>query len=581
MSETQKTPSRLRQRLHYLLAFISLLNCLFFLVFWIAAGRFRGVVDQFIGQMINFQLPYVTILMVLTGIFGFWSLIRFIRFRRSARKVEWTRSHWNWVFIIVWILFMALIYGSFVFLLKKDPSQKGALIHLLNLARLVADPLIFLFVAVWLRGLILSLRKKLQLSTGKKWPWTAAIVLVLVCLVGLWLVPTVFPPNWAYQGSLPTRPALLAHRGASMLAPENTLAAAELANEYEALGFETDLLISLDGVPFLMHDETLARTTNIAEVFPDRVNEPASNFTIAELKQLNAGLWFIQSDPYNTISDGYVSQAQLAVNQGQSIPTLAEALTYLEGKGMVVMFDIRYPSEEHPFFEEFFDIVLTTCRESGMNGNVWFLVDQEHLQTVIDEAPQMTRVIGASSSDMPDAQDLIDLQYEIVNVDTGIAAREIRAYRSQGLGVNVYTIDEPWLFSQFWLTGVTSVTTNNVQTFSQLTKPFLNVPYSRYLLFWGLFGIILAIWLAASQPEPEKEKIQQVTPDLFDFVDSEENSVDIARPEAPNYPGESARQDVGDDKENSGGSDEKDEKSTDSQAEADGMSPAGEENNQP
>ena len=459
---------------------------------------------------------------------------------------------------------MALIYGSFIYLLREDPSQKGILIHLLSLVRLVADPLIFLFVAVWLRRLILYLRKKLQSSPERKWPWSVGIGLVLVSLVGLWLVSTLLPPNWAYQGGLPTRPALIAHRGASMLAPENTLAAAELAYENEALGFETDLMISLDGVPFLMHDETLARTTNIAEVFPDRVNEPASSFTIAELKQLNAGLWFIQSDPYDTISSGYVSQAQLAINQGQSIPTLTEALTFLEEKGMVVMFDMRYPSTEHPFYEEFFDIVLTTCRESGMNGNVWFLVDETHLQTVIDDAPQMTRVIGASGLDLPDAQALIDRQYEIVNVDTGITAREIRSYRDQGLGVNVYTIDESWLFSQFWLTGVTSVTTNNVQTFSQLTKPFLNVPYSQYLLFWGLFGIIVAIWLAASQPEPDVEKKQPAAPNLLDFADSAENAVDLSQPVVSEQPEDIVAQDAGTDEDDDAASEpqnEGDEKS--------------------
>lgn len=531
MSEKFKTSTRLRQRLHYFFALILLIHSVFFLVYWISVGRYRGEVDQFLEQKIGVNIPYIIILMVFTGMIALWSLIRFLHFRLSVKKDQWKRSPWHWIFVVLGIIFIALEYGSFLILLKEDPSQKGVLIHLLSLFRLAADPLIFLFGAVWLRRLILYLRKKLETEEGQKWPWTVAIVMVLVSLVAMWLVPAVFPPSWAYQGDLPTRPALIAHRGASMLAPENTLAAAELAYENEALGFETDLLISHDGVPFLMHDETLARTTNIAEAFPDRVDEPASDFTMEELKQLNAGLWFIQSDPYDTISDGYVSQAQLAINQGQTIPTLAETLALLEEKGMVVLFDMRYPSDEHPFYEEFFDIVLTICRESGMNGNVWFLMDEGHLQTVISEAPQMTRIIGASSTDMPEVQTLINLQYEIVNVDTGITAREIRAYREQGLGVNVYTIDEPWLFSQFWLTGVTSVTTNNVQTFSQLTKPYLNVPYSRYMLFWGLLGIIIAIWLAASQPEPEKEEPGPVKPDLRDFADSVENLVGIFPPQ--------------------------------------------------
>lgn len=53
------------------------------------------------------------------------------------------------------------------------------------------------------------------------------------------------------------------------------------------------LSISYDGVPFLMHDQTLKRTTNVHKVFPDRTREPASMFTLGELETLNAGEWFI------------------------------------------------------------------------------------------------------------------------------------------------------------------------------------------------------------------------------------------------------------------------------------------------
>lgn len=51
---------------------------------------------------------------------------------------------------------------------------------------------------------------------------------------------------------------------------------------------------SYDGVPFLMHDSTLRRTTDIRKVFPNRTNTPAAMFTWAELEMLNAGAWFLQ-----------------------------------------------------------------------------------------------------------------------------------------------------------------------------------------------------------------------------------------------------------------------------------------------
>ncbi|MCB2210407.1 hypothetical protein KQH62_05895 [bacterium] len=531
MVEKKEKMNRFKMRLHHYMAFILLLHSLFFVVYWLSVGSFRPDVDQFLGDLIGFHFSFTTVIITVYILIAFWSLVRFIRLRLEGRGGVWKPSAISWIYFGVWVLSLVGIYGGFWFILQQNPSQKGVLIHLLNLARLVGDVVIFLFIASLLRRLILYLRRRLATTQSARWPWTAAIIAVLVALVAIWLVPAVFPPNWAYQGDLPTRPALIAHRGASMLAPENTLGAGKLAAANQALGFETDVRISLDGVPFLMHDDTLARTTNIAEVFPDRVNDAASSFTMDELKQLNAGLWFIQTDPFGTIDEGLVSQSQLGINQGQTIPTLEEALDMVQENGMVVLFDMREPSQQHPFYEEFFDIVLQICLESGLNGNVWFLANEQQLQVLLTEAPQMTRVVGTSSTDLPAANTLLDQHYEIVNVDTGITTQEIRAYRDQGLGVNVYTIDEPWLFSQFWLSGVTSVTTNNVHTFSQLEQPYLNLPYARYILFWGLLGIVVAIWLAASQPEPEPIPVSdQVQPDLRDFITDDDDMVDTTQP---------------------------------------------------
>lgn len=51
---------------------------------------------------------------------------------------------------------------------------------------------------------------------------------------------------------------------------------------------------SSDGVPFLMHDERLGRTTNVASVFPERISAHSSDFSWAELQRLNAGAWFLE-----------------------------------------------------------------------------------------------------------------------------------------------------------------------------------------------------------------------------------------------------------------------------------------------
>jgi glycerophosphoryl diester phosphodiesterase len=98
-------------------------------------------------------------------------------------------------------------------------------------------------------------------------------------------------------------PVNIAHRGASAYAPEHTLAAYTLALEMGADYVEQDLQVTRDGVLVCMHDTTLDRTTNVEEVFPDRATEVelrgelrqvwrVADFTLAEIKTLDAGSWF-------------------------------------------------------------------------------------------------------------------------------------------------------------------------------------------------------------------------------------------------------------------------------------------------
>lgn len=94
------------------------------------------------------------------------------------------------------------------------------------------------------------------------------------------------------------RPAVIAHRGASFDAPESTAAAYTLARDLGADYLEMDLQRSKDGVLFALHDNSLLRTTDVAKKFPERKDSPASAFTLAELKSLDAGSWFNQTYPH-------------------------------------------------------------------------------------------------------------------------------------------------------------------------------------------------------------------------------------------------------------------------------------------
>ncbi|MHA7292523.1 glycerophosphodiester phosphodiesterase family protein [Arthrobacter sp. HLT1-21] len=87
-------------------------------------------------------------------------------------------------------------------------------------------------------------------------------------------------------------PILIGHRGAAGTAPENTVAAFKDGRKSGADFFEIDVQLSSDGVPFIFHDNTPARTTNVEDVFPDRATDPITSFTWAELQQLDAGSYF-------------------------------------------------------------------------------------------------------------------------------------------------------------------------------------------------------------------------------------------------------------------------------------------------
>jgi glycerophosphoryl diester phosphodiesterase len=78
-------------------------------------------------------------------------------------------------------------------------------------------------------------------------------------------------------------PPWIAHRGAGKLAPENTLAAFRLGAAHGYRAFECDVKLSADGVPFLLHDSTLQRTTN--------GRGPAAALDWSELSRLDAGGW--------------------------------------------------------------------------------------------------------------------------------------------------------------------------------------------------------------------------------------------------------------------------------------------------
>ncbi|MFF2196190.1 glycerophosphodiester phosphodiesterase [Streptomyces sp. NPDC058157] len=128
-------------------------------------------------------------------------------------------------------------------------------------------------------------------------------------------------------------PTLYAHRGASAYAPENTLEAIDLAMR---LGFdwvENDVQRTRDGELVVVHDDTLARTTDVEQVFPDRKPWRVKDFTAAEIARLDAGSWF---------------SPRFA---GARVPTLRQYMERVQDNRQRLLLEIKKP-ELYPGIEE-------------------------------------------------------------------------------------------------------------------------------------------------------------------------------------------------------------------------------------
>ncbi len=117
---------------------------------------------------------------------------------------------------------------------------------------------------------------------------------------------------------------IIAHRGASAYAPENTMAAFAKGVEMGADYIEFDVQMSKDGIPIIIHDNSLDRTTN--------GSGHISAYTLEELKTLDAGSWFGKEFA------------------GETIPTFDEVLDQFGGK-INILIELKYP-ELYPGIEE-------------------------------------------------------------------------------------------------------------------------------------------------------------------------------------------------------------------------------------
>ncbi len=238
------------------------------------------------------------------------------------------------------------------------------------------------------------------------------------------------------QTALATVPFVVAHRGDSGHAPENTLAAIDLAVGVADMT-EFDVQISADGELVLMHDSTVNRTTN--------GRGRVSSLTLAELETLDAGAWF---------SSSFI---------GEPVPTLGEAMNAAT-EGNLEPF-VEQKSGTAADYHEAFEMLGYAPDEFRVISFSWSFLDdmnalnaEYHLGALGSGGLNQRTIDRAVAS----GADFIDWHHSAINQAT------VDLVHANGMELHVYTVDSPMRMQELIALGVDGITTNDPGTLAAL-----------------------------------------------------------------------------------------------------------------
>ncbi|XP_077578547.1 glycerophosphodiester phosphodiesterase domain-containing protein 5-like [Stigmatopora nigra] len=454
---------------------------LVFLYFWVEAQNDYDDFDRFNFGRLGFWFPWSLLILVLAiAIFTYIALLLLLA---VCLLSEGQRLYLHWghkMGVALTLVFCVSSTAVLAHLWRKEWATV-----LLSLQ--VTAPV--LHVAAIFVMLVISWPVALHFCrTGKRARQMSILAVYLSGLFFLYLVPLgMYSPCIKDAGTLGAAPKLFGHRGAPTLAPENTIMSFEKAVEAGVEGLETDVTISYDGVPFLMHDATLRRTTNVGQVFPERAHRLASEFTWDQLRRLNAGQWFLSRGLFSGASS--LSEADRRRARNQSIPSLADFLRLASPSGRLVIFDLRQPPPEHPYHLSYVNVTLEVVLDHINASQVLWLPSED--RRAVRAADGELRQTSAERLSVAALKDegiaTLNLHY------SGVSEAQIGKYALANISTNLFVINRPWLYALAWCAGAHSVTTNAVHVLANVREPFFLMTPEEYNLMWILTNVVSAV----------------------------------------------------------------------------------------
>lgn len=239
-------------------------------------------------------------------------------------------------------------------------------------------------------------------------------------------------------------PRLLAHRGAGVLAPENTLAAMRVGRRHGFRGVEFDVMLSGDDIPVLMHDAKRGRTV------PGRGR--IDKLTADQLCELDAGSWF---------GSDYA---------GERPPLLSEVLTWCRDHNVWMNIEIKPSSRKRAYTTGFVAAQLTRWiwLERGRQGLETHAPEFSSFMPAAlfgarDAAPEFARglLVNRVPKDWRKRMTAVDATALHVNQEF-LQPRQLEKFRREGVPVMAYTVNDPGRANDLFQWGVSAICTDRI-----------------------------------------------------------------------------------------------------------------------
>ncbi|MEJ2335376.1 MAG: glycerophosphodiester phosphodiesterase family protein [Gemmatimonadales bacterium] len=296
---------------------------------------------------------------------------------------------------------------------------------------------------------------------GKKYLWAGAAALVVVG-IGAYVA--------ARSVSQDEDVAIIAHRGASGEAPENTMAAFEKAVADSTDWIELDVQENADGVVIVQHDSDFKRV--------GRDDLKVWNATNGELRDLDIGSWFGPE-----FSD-------------QRVPTLRQVLERAKGH-VNVLIELKYYGHDKQLASKVVEIV----EETGMEPHIMLMsLKREQLRKAAALRPDWTRGLLNTVS----VGDLTRLDLNFLALNATAASRsQIRRAHARGMKVYVWTVDDPVQLSVMMSRGVDGVITDRPDVARQVLELREQMSPAGRFLIWiaGEAGVLRGAHEASSEED--------------------------------------------------------------------------------